>query len=54
MRTVEEYMHALLHQEFENEIPKEFDGDMDDFVRSANELSEHVQQQLHRQRPRKP
>ena len=49
----EEYMHALLHQEFENEIPTEFDGDMDDFVRSANELSEHAQR-LHRQRQRKP
>lgn len=44
----EEYTHALLHQEFENHIPEEFDGDMDEFVQSANALSEHAQK-LHRQ-----
>ena len=49
----EEYTHALLHQEFENQIPEEFGGDMDEFVQSANALSEHAQK-LHRQRHAAP
>ena len=48
-----EYMHALINQEFDNEIPEEFDGDMDGFVRSANELSEKMRE-LHQKRPRQP
>ena len=40
-------MHALINQEFDNEIPEEFEGDMDGFVRSANELSEKMRE-LHR------
>ena len=44
---------ALINQEFDNEIPEEFDGDMDGFVRSANELSEKMRE-LHQKRPRQP
>ena len=43
----EEYMHALVNQEFDNEIPEEFEGDMDDFVRTANDLSDAVQNEWH-------
>ena len=31
-----EYMHALINQEFDNEIPEEFDGDMDGFVAATS------------------
>lgn len=46
----EEYMHALINQEFDNEIPEEFDGNMDDFVRAANEVSEAAQEEWQRKK----